>query len=150
MSGLIPQAEYLRVVRERDDLAERVAWFESQYPSPDDLDVLSVKAATRLHTIPARVLVMLYRSSPAVVSRSRIIQLFGWDVNDKNIDVHLHRIRAALKRLGAPPDAIHTHWGVGLSMTKEAHQWASEAILGAFLETTKTEEAAHERLTAAR
>jgi DNA-binding response OmpR family regulator len=137
MSGLIPQAEYLRVVRERDDLAERVAWFESQYPSPDDLDVLSVKAATRLHTIPARVLVMLYRSSPAVVSRSRIIQLFGWDVNDKNIDVHLHRIRAALKRLGAPPDAIHTHWGVGLSMSADCREWIGAEILPEMADTSR-------------
>jgi DNA-binding response OmpR family regulator len=161
MSGLIPQAEYLRVVRERDNLRNELDWLRSEIGVSDDEEV-TVAVASYLGATgcKARILVALMRRPGQFITYRRLaLSVFGEDsagalggtINQQNnFQTHLCKLRRLLRERGGPPDAIETSFGFGVRLTVKAHQWASEAILGAFPETTKTEEAAHERLTAAR
>ena len=62
------------------------------------------------------------RHAGKVLSRDEILNLaYGPDyyVNDRSIDVHISRIRAILRRLGAPENTIRTVWNTGYTWIKK-------------------------------
>ncbi len=75
-----------------------------------------------LSTTEFRILHAFMSRPGEVLSRERVLALaFGDDhyVSDRNIDVHISRIRALLRRLGADDARIRTVWGSGYSWVPE-------------------------------
>ena len=68
-------------------------------------------------------LLFTFMSHPGQVLTREQLQLFAFSKDDyaseRNIDVHISRIRAALRKLGDKPDRVRTVWGTGYCWMKD-------------------------------
>lgn len=75
-----------------------------------------------LPTTAFRIIYTFMRHAGEVLSRNQLLSLaFGEDyfVNDRNIDVHISRIRTMLRSIGDSPSRIQTVWGTGYCWIKD-------------------------------
>lgn len=80
------------------------------------------ESRVELSTTEFRILHAFMSRPGEVLSRERVLGLaFGDEhhVSDRNIDVHISRIRALLRRLGDADTRIRTVWGAGYSWVGE-------------------------------
>lgn len=68
-------------------------------------------------------LLFTFMSHPGQVLTREQLQLFAFSkddyVSERNIDVHISRIRAVLRKLGDKPDRVRTVWGTGYCWMKD-------------------------------
>lgn len=78
--------------------------------------------AVKLSTAEYSLLFTLMTHPDQVLTREQL-QLFSFRkgdyLSDRNIDVHISRIRAALQKLGDTPERVRTVWGTGYSWAKD-------------------------------
>ena len=80
-------------------------------------------ASVKLSTAEYSLLFTLMTHPDQVLSREQL-QLFSFPkgdyLSDRNIDVHISRIRAALQKIGDTPERVRTVWGTGYSWAKDS------------------------------
>lgn len=76
----------------------------------------------KLSTAEYSLLFTLMTHPDQVLTREQL-QLFSFRkgdyLSDRNIDVHISRIRAALQKIGDTPERVRTIWGTGYSWAKD-------------------------------
>lgn len=79
-------------------------------------EIIKGGAAVKLSTAEYSLLFTLMTHPGQVLTREQL-QLFAFSKDDymseRNIDVHISRIRAALRKLDGKPDRVRTVWGTG-------------------------------------
>ena len=132
MAGLVQMSEYLKVVEDRDQWREQALWLRETYEGPE-WRVTQLRATIRkLTPITARMTLMLADRSPYAVPRTSMLGILNTNTELKCLDVHVCRIRRALRMANAPRGAIETVWGQGYSMTREAIDWLRDTVPSAF------------------
>lgn len=114
-------------------LARLKALYRRQHPERDCLQIADLTIYPREHRASRggyplklaptswRILLLLARRSPAVVSKAEIAQHVWPDdeVEEGTLNVHLHQLRKIVDKPFERP-LIQTHVGVGLALTAEA------------------------------
>ena len=105
------------------------AAFRGEYLEQGALRLLARKhelsrngVSVKLSTAEYSLLFTLMTHPDQVLTREQL-QLFSFRkgdyLSDRNIDVHISRIRAALQKLGDTPERVRTIWGTGYSWAKD-------------------------------
>jgi hypothetical protein len=129
VSGLVDEREYLRVVRERNDLAERVAWHESE--AAEDRAAARVAALhARLNVPPSWGRMLLALAHCRTVRWERLEEAGGF--THGSAKVQAHRLRDRLRAAGAPETTIIAVRGIGYRLTEEARDWLRQHVPDAF------------------
>lgn len=126
MTGLVPRADYDRVVRERDALAEENAWLRSGEKG---------RARTDRRTLLRKALPGLtHRSGAACVERLIDNRLLRYDAHypERSQVTVVCEVRKALRRGGFVGDPIRCVWGEGHYLTDEARAWLRQTVPDAF------------------